>query len=73
MELIVSWAFFDVESRGVYRRELGFVDDAMWVRGRAWAMSQAVNAIPYYRYTNPDIVARAWRAVRAVLEDLDAG
>lgn len=72
-ELMVAWSFFDAESRAVYRDALGFVDDAMWLRGRAWAASAAIMALPYYRDTNPDIVARSWRAVRGVLADLERG
>ncbi|MET0489806.1 MAG: aminoglycoside phosphotransferase family protein [Acidimicrobiales bacterium] len=71
VEVMVAWSFFDAEERTVYRDALGFVDDAMWLRGRAWATSAALQALPYYRDTNPDIVARSWRAVREVLADLD--
>lgn len=69
VDLLPAWSVFDVESRAVYREALGFVDDAMWLRGRAWAVSQAVMALPYYRDTNPDICRRSWRAVEAVLAD----
>jgi aminoglycoside phosphotransferase (APT) family kinase protein len=70
VELMVAWNLFDAGSREVYRDALGFVDDSMWLRGRAWAASAAIQALPYYRDTNPDIVARSWRAVRQVLEDV---
>lgn len=70
VDLMAAWSLFDAESRAVYRDALGFVDDAMWLRGRAWAASAAINALPYYRDTNPDICARSWRAVREVLADL---
>jgi aminoglycoside phosphotransferase (APT) family kinase protein len=73
VELMAAWNLFDAESRDVYRDALGFVDDAMWLRGRAWAASAAIQALPYYRDTNPDIVARSWRAVSAVLADLEGG
>jgi len=73
VELMVAWNLFDVESRAVYRDALGFVDDAMWLRSRAWAASAAIQALPYYRDTNPDIVARSWRAVHEVLADLESG
>lgn len=71
VELMVAWSLFDDASRAVYRDALGFVDDAMWLRGRAWAASAAIQALPYYRHTNPDIVARSWRAVDAVVADLE--
>lgn len=70
VELMCAWNLFDGESRTVYRDALGFVDDATWLRGRAWAVSTALHALPYYRHTNPDIVARSWRAVHAALDDL---
>jgi len=69
VELMVAWSFFDAERRAVYRDALDVVDDDMWRRGRAWAVSAALQALPYYRNTNPDIVARSWRTVRAVLGD----
>ena len=70
VELMAAWNLFDEPARAVYREALGFVDDAMWVRGRAWAVSAAIQALPYYRDTNPDICARSWRAVRAALADI---
>ena len=73
VELMAGWSLFDAESRAEYRDALGFVDDAMWLRGRAWAASAALQALPYYRATNPHIVARSWRAVREVLADLEQG
>jgi len=73
VELIVAWSLFDIETRVAYRDALGFVDDAMWLRSRAWAASAAVQALPYYRDTNPEIVARSWRAVREVVADLERG
>ncbi len=70
VELMVAWNLFDEPARDAYREALGFVDDAMWVRGRAWAVSAALQALPYYRDTNPDICARSWRAVHAALADV---
>jgi aminoglycoside phosphotransferase (APT) family kinase protein len=70
VELMVAWNLFDAGSRAAYREALGNAHDAMWLRGRAWAASAALMALPYYRDTNPDIVARSWRAVDEVLADL---
>ena len=69
VELMVAWNLFDERARAAYRDALGFVDAATWLRGRAWAASAAIMALPYYRDTNPDIVARSWRVVEAVLAD----
>jgi aminoglycoside phosphotransferase (APT) family kinase protein len=73
VELIAAWNLFDAEHRAVYRDALGFADDAMWLRGRAWAASAAIQALPYYRDTNPVIVARSWRTVAEVLADFERG
>jgi len=70
VELMVAWTLFDEPARQTYREALGFVDEAMWLRGRAWAVSAALQALPYYRDTNPDICARSWRAVDAALADI---
>ena len=72
VELMVAWSYFDAEARAAYRDALGGIDDATWLRGRAWATSAALQALPYYRDTNPDIVARSWRTVAAVLADREA-
>ena len=45
------------------------VDDATWERGRGWALSQAVIALPYYRHTNPPMAAHARVAIAAVLAE----
>ncbi|MCX6367117.1 MAG: aminoglycoside phosphotransferase family protein [Armatimonadetes bacterium] len=54
-ELIVAWNLFDTDSRQVFREALA-IDDAMWERGRGWALSMALIALPYYWETNPTIV-----------------
>jgi aminoglycoside phosphotransferase (APT) family kinase protein len=70
IDLLAAWSLFDEPAREIFRKRLGFVDEPMWFRGRAWAISAAIHALPYYRDTNPDIVARSWRAVNAVLAEL---
>jgi hypothetical protein len=57
----------------VFRQKTSLGDYALWLRGRAWAASAAIQALPYYRDTNPNIVARSWLAVREVLADLERG
>ena len=44
-------------------------DDATWARGRGWALSVALIALPYYEQTNPVMVANARRRVVEVLAD----
>ena len=57
-----------MESRAVFRAALS-VDDATWVRGRGWALSWALIALPYYKNTNPEFAAMARRTIAEVLAD----
>lgn len=67
-DLQPAWNVFVGESRAVYRAELD-VDDASWLRGRGWALLQAVNALPYYWETNPGMVTQASHALDEVLAE----
>lgn len=67
-DLMVAWNMFTAESRAVFRSEMR-ADEATWLRGRGWALSQALIFIPYYLETNPAGVEQAWRVVNEVLED----
>lgn len=65
-DLLPAWSVFDGESREVFRSSLG-VDDATWQRGRGWALSIALIIIPYYKNSNPRLVAVAQRMLRELL------
>lgn len=67
-DLIVAWSLFDATTREVLRAALA-VDDATWARGRGWALSVALIALPYYEHTNPVMVANARRRIDQVLAD----
>jgi aminoglycoside phosphotransferase (APT) family kinase protein len=67
-DLIAAWSFLGPDARELFRATLG-VDDAAWARGRGWALSVALIAIPYYRTTNPVRVAYSWHRIRQVLAD----
>jgi aminoglycoside phosphotransferase (APT) family kinase protein len=66
VDLLVAWNLFSGPARERYRTALG-VDDATWARGRGWALSVALIALPYYRDTNPSLVAQSERTLREVL------
>ena len=70
-DLIVAWSLFSSETRDVFRAALA-VDDATWARGRGWALSVALIALPYYETTNPVMVDNARHRVDEVLADHDA-
>jgi aminoglycoside phosphotransferase (APT) family kinase protein len=67
-DLLPAWNVFTGESRARFRDELG-ADDASWLRGRGWALRQAVVALPYYWDTNPGIIRQASRALAEILAD----
>lgn len=71
-DLMPAWALFDGESRQVFRATLA-VDDATWARGRGWALSLGLMALPYCWDTNPVLVATARRMIDQVIADTHGG
>ena len=67
-DLQPAWNVFVGGSRARFRAELE-VDDASWLRGRGWALYQAVSALPYYWDTNPGMIRQASHALTQVLAD----
>lgn len=67
-DLQPAWNVFSGESRLRFRAESA-VDEASWLRGRGWALCQAVVALPYYWDTNPGMVRQASHALAQVLAD----
>ncbi|GAA4755958.1 aminoglycoside phosphotransferase family protein [Modestobacter marinus] len=68
VDLLPAWNLFDAAGRAVFLSALG-ADEAVRLRGRGWALAQAVIALPYYWTTNPGMVAQAQRALAEVLAD----
>jgi aminoglycoside phosphotransferase (APT) family kinase protein len=67
-DLQVAWNFLSAETRDVFRASLP-VDAATWARGRGWALSVGLIALPYYRSTNPVLAGISRRAIDEVLAD----
>ncbi len=67
-DLLPAWNMFADGSRIRFRTELE-VDDASWLRGRGWALAQAVAALPYYWDTNPGMIRQASHALAQVIAD----
>ncbi len=67
IDTIIAWELFPPAARQAYREALG-VDDATWERGKGWVLT-GVYGIPYYRDTNPVLVANKIRGIEAVLTD----
>jgi aminoglycoside phosphotransferase (APT) family kinase protein len=67
-DVMVAWTVLSGKAREVFRSALS-VDDATWARGRGWALSWALIALPYYLDTNPAIVRDGRRTVAEVVAD----
>jgi aminoglycoside phosphotransferase (APT) family kinase protein len=65
-DLIVAWNLLSEKSRDVFRAALQ-VDDATWARGRGWALSNGLIALPYYQTTNPVLAGVSRYAIDEVL------
>jgi aminoglycoside phosphotransferase (APT) family kinase protein len=69
-DLIVAWFVLDAAGRRLFLDRVG-IDDATCRRARGLVVSQSVIALPYYRDTNPVMVATALRGIAEVLSDVD--
>ncbi len=70
-DVMAAWLYLSAETRDVFRATLQ-VDDATWARGRGWALSVGLIALPYYQNTNPVLAGIARRAIAEVLADYSA-
>lgn len=68
VDLQVAWNLLPRHLRPVLREALG-VDDATWLRSRAWSLSQACLQLPYYVETNKPLAANARYVIGEVLAD----
>ena len=69
-DLMVAWTLLHADARDVFRAEVDGDDDA-WARGRGWALSTGVIALPYYEETNPGLAANARFRIDQVLAELE--
>jgi aminoglycoside phosphotransferase (APT) family kinase protein len=67
-DLMVAWNLLSAQTRDIFRAALS-VDDATWPRGRGWALSCGLIALPYYQSTNPVLADIARHAIDEVLAD----
>jgi aminoglycoside phosphotransferase (APT) family kinase protein len=67
-DVMAAWTFLSAETRDVFRAALQ-VDDATWARGRGWALSVGLIALPYYQNSNPALAGIARRAIHEALAD----
>ncbi|THF85142.1 aminoglycoside phosphotransferase family protein [Deinococcus sp. KSM4-11] len=67
VDLQPAWNLLDAASRQTFRAAVD-VDDATWERGRGWALSVSVIALPYYLHSNPELAAICRTTIRNVLD-----
>jgi aminoglycoside phosphotransferase (APT) family kinase protein len=67
-DLIVAWNLLPAQVRTTFRVALD-VDDATWARGRGWALSIALIALPYYRETNATVAENSRHVINEVIRD----
>lgn len=67
VDLLCAWSLFSGPSRFVFR-EACCVDDDTWERGKGWALTTALIALPYYWDTFPGLVESSLRKIEQVLE-----
>ena len=68
VDLIVAWEALDHAARHVFREAIG-VDESSWLRARAWALSIAMIALPYYWRTMPTRCGSKVAVANMVLAD----
>jgi Predicted aminoglycoside phosphotransferase len=67
-DMMVAWMYLSADTRDAFRAALS-VDDATWARGRGWALSFGLIALPYYQSTNPVLAGIARRAIDEAIAD----
>ncbi|WP_428956534.1 aminoglycoside phosphotransferase family protein [Streptomyces sp. cg35] len=66
VDLMIAFTLMAPDTRAVFRRALG-ADDAMWLRGRGWALTSGLSAYTAYAATSPRIAEQTSRQIRAAL------
>ncbi|WBB64571.1 aminoglycoside phosphotransferase family protein [Streptomyces sp. WMMC500] len=74
VDLIAAWNLFTGPAREAFRAAVadgrgGADEEAAWARGRGWALSISLIQLPYYRHTNPVMVASSKFVIDEVLAD----
>jgi aminoglycoside phosphotransferase (APT) family kinase protein len=64
--VMAAFHLFSPESRSKFRAAIS-TDDATWTRARGWALTQGMEALPYYPDPHPGMVAMARRVIQATL------
>jgi aminoglycoside phosphotransferase (APT) family kinase protein len=71
-ELQVAWNLLDQQTRRAFRDAMD-LDEATWIRGRAWGLAMGVLNVSYYRTRDAGMARAGWRAINEVLADRASG
>lgn len=67
-DILIAWTLLTAQTRDIFRSIVA-VDDATWQRGKGYALSCGLIALPYYKNTNPVLANSALRTINEVLGD----
>jgi aminoglycoside phosphotransferase (APT) family kinase protein len=67
-DMIVAWTVLSAKTRDTFRAVVQ-ADDATWARGRGWALTFGLVALPYYQHTNPVLARIAQHTIDEVLSE----
>lgn len=68
VDCLAAWTLLDAAARSTFR-SLADVDDATWARGRGWALSIALVALPYYVDSDSRMTAWARYVIQQAVDD----
>lgn len=68
VDLLAAWSLFQGESRSEFRKAAQ-ADEAMWERGKGWALTTSLIALPYYWEKSPSMVKSSLHKIDQVLAD----
>jgi aminoglycoside phosphotransferase (APT) family kinase protein len=68
-DMMAAWTLLSAQTRDIFR-SIVHTDDATWQRGRGWALSFGLIALPYYKDTNPILAKIALHTINEVIGDL---
>jgi aminoglycoside phosphotransferase (APT) family kinase protein len=68
VDMLIAWNYLSPRARQRFRQTVA-VDEATWLRGRAWALSVAIIQLPYYYHSNPTVRDNALHTIHAVVSD----
>jgi len=70
IDMLPAWSMFDPAERVIFRETLG-PEEATWQRGRAWALTLALQIIPYYAESAPHFAELGRRMLFGVVDDVE--